>query len=98
MKFICFCSVIFDRLLLDTLRTRVVQVHPLNPLEDALNVVPLVYGLVARLPAPRVEDVAVLGEDEVKLVAGLDLDAVGRVGPLVEVETQLQGVCSQIQP
>ena len=83
--------------MLITFRTRVVQVSPLNPLEDALDVVPLVYGLVARLAAPREEDVAVLGEDEVELVAGLDLDAVGRVGPLVEVESQLQGVRSQIQ-
>ena len=39
-----------------------------------------------------------LGEDKIKLVAGLDLDAVGWVGPLVEVETQLQGVRSQIEP
>ena len=73
-----------------------VDVSPLNPFEDTVDVPSLVYLLVASRAVPREQLVPELREDQIELVAGFDFDAVGRVGPLVEVEAELEWVSGQI--
>ena len=75
---------------------RVVYISTLNPLEYAINVASLVYLLIASCAIPREKHISELGEDQIKFVASLDFDAVGRVGPLVEVEAELEWVSGQI--